>query len=84
MAHGAELVAFAEAIVTGAQTLAQSRAAVVEALGPEAMVDEAGVASNFERMVRIADSTGIELGDLLEQASADVRDALGLERPAGR
>ena len=43
-----------------------------------------GVASNFERMVRIADSTGIELGDLLEQASADVRDALGLERPAGR
>ena len=84
MAHGAELVAFAEAIVTGAQTLAQSRAAVVETLGPEAMVDAAGVASNFERMVRIADSTGIELGDLLEQASADVRDALGLERPAGR
>ena len=84
MAHGAELVAFAEAIVTGAQTLAQSRAAVVEALGPEAMVDAAGVASNFERMVRIADSTGIELGDLLEQASDDVRDALGLERPAGR
>lgn len=84
MAHGAELVAFAEAIVTGAQTLAQSRASVVEALGPEAMVDAAGVASNFERMVRIADSTGIELGDLLEQASADVRDALGLERPAGR
>ena len=84
MAHGAELGAFAEAIVTGAQTLAQSRAAVVEALGPEAMVDAAGVASNFERMVRIADSTGIELGDLLEQASADVRDALGLERPAGR
>ena len=61
-----------------------SRAAVVETLGPEAMVDAAGVASNFERMVRIADSTGIELGDLLEQASADVRDALGLERPAGR
>jgi uncharacterized membrane protein YcjF (UPF0283 family) len=84
VAHGAELVAFAEAIVTGAQTLAQSRAAVVEALSPEAMVDAAGVASNFERMVRIADSTGIELGDLLEQASDDVRDALGLERPAGR
>ena len=43
-----------------------------------------GVASNFERMVRIADSTGIELGHLLEQASADVRTALGLERPTGR
>ncbi len=84
MPHGAELVAFAEAIVTGAETLGQSRDAVVEALGPDGMVDAAGVASNFERMVRIADSTGIELGDLLEQASADVRDALGLERPAGR
>ena len=84
MPHGAELVAFAEAIVTGAETLGQSRAAVVEALDPDGMVDAAGVASNFERMVRIADSTGIELGDLLEQASADVRDTLGLERPAGR
>ena len=84
MAHGSELVAFAEAIVTGDQTLAQSRTTVVETLGPEAMVDAAGVASNFERMVRIADSTGIELGDLLEQASADVRTVLRLERPAGR
>ena len=84
MAHGAELVAFAEAIVTGDQTLAQSRTTVVETLGPETMVDAAGVASNFERMVRIADSTGIELGDRLEHAYADVRDTLGLERPAGR
>ncbi len=84
MAHGAELVAFAEAIVTGDQTLAQSRTTVVETLGPEAMVDAAGVASNFERMVRIADATGIELGDRLEQGSADVRATLGLERPAGR
>ena len=84
MAHGSELGAFAEAIVTGEQTLAQSRATVVETLGPETMVDAAGVASNFERMVRIADSTGIELGDLLEEASADVRTALRLERPAGR
>ena len=73
MAHGAELVAFAEAIVTGAQTLAQSRAAVVEALGPEAMVDAAGVASNFERMVRIADATGIELGDLMLAGRPAVR-----------
>ena len=84
MSHGPELVAFAEAIVTEAETLAPSRAAVIEALGAEAMVDTAGVVSNFERMVRIADSTGIELGDRLEQGSADVRDALGLTRPAGR
>ena len=85
MPHGPELVAFAEAIVQGdEETRARTRAAVIEALGPEAMVDAAGVASNFERMVRIADATGIELGDLLEQVTADVRDTLGLERPAGR
>ena len=84
MPHGPELVAFAEAIVTDAETLPQSRAAVVDALGPEAMVDAAGVASNFERMVRIADSTGIELGDRVEQGSAEVRAALGLTRPVGR
>ena len=54
------------------------------ALGPAAMVDAAGVASNFERMVRIADGTGIELGDQLNQFSADVRATLGLERPTGR
>ena len=48
------------------------------------MVDAAGVTSNFERMVRIADATGIELGDRLEQGSAGVRAALDLERPSGR
>ena len=69
--------------MTGTPTLPQSRDAVIEAVGAEAMVDAAGVVSNFERMVRIADSTGIELGERLEQASADVRDALGLTRPTG-
>ena len=77
-------MAFAEAIVSGAQTLARSRTSLIYALGTDAMVDAAGVVSNFERMVRIADSTGIELGDRLEQGSADVRDALSISRPAGR
>ena len=40
---GAELLAFAEAIVTGARSLPRARAAVVEALGSRAMVDAAGV-----------------------------------------
>ena len=61
-------------------TLAAARARVVSEVGTEQMVDAAAVASNFERMVRIADSTGIELGEMLEAASAKVRDALGLER----
>jgi hypothetical protein len=53
-------------------------------MGPAAMVDALGVASNFERMVRIADATGIELGAYLEGATAEVREVLRIERPFGR
>ena len=66
------------------ETLATSRAEVMKALSPAAMVDAAGVASNFERMVRIADATGIELGAALERLTANVRTALSLDRPSGR
>ena len=62
--HGSLLIAFAEAMVgKDDAALAQARDAVVQTLGPEVMVDAAGVASNFERMVRIADSTGLPLDD---------------------
>lgn len=63
--------------------LTRARQAVVEALSPEAMVDAAGVASNFERMVRIADSTGIALDERMEVLSKEVRDQLHLERFTG-
>jgi hypothetical protein len=60
--------------------LQHTRHGVLETMGPEAMVDAAGVASNFERMVRIADATGIPLDERMEKASKDVREALDLER----
>jgi len=41
------------------------------------VVDAAGVISNFQRMVRIADATGIGLG-VFEVPSADMREALGI------
>ncbi len=81
MAHGDALVAFAEAIVANdPAALTQTREALTAAMGPAAMVDAAGVASNFQRMVRIADGTGIVLGDGLEKFSATVRAELNLER----
>ncbi len=49
-------------------------------MGSEAVVDAAGVASNFERMVRIADGTGIPLGESLAARSQSVREELDLER----
>ena len=79
--HGDALVSFAEAVVSRDRaTIATAREALIEAMGVEAMVDAAAVAANFERMVRIADGTGIPLGAGLESRSRAVRDELQLER----
>ena len=79
--HGTILIALAEAMVGDDDVaLTHARQAVIEVLGPAAMVDAAGVASNFERMVRIADATGIQLDARMEALSKEVRDQLGLER----
>ena len=79
--HGNLLITFAEAMVGDDDTtLTHARHAVIEGFSPEAMVDAAGVASNFERMVRIADSTGIPLDERMEVLSKPVRDKLHLER----
>jgi hypothetical protein len=77
VAHGEALLAFAEAMVAeDDETLVQTRQALV----PAAMVDAAGIAANFERMVRIADGTGITLDDRMAALSQEVRTALQLER----
>lgn len=83
LAHGGELLAFADAMVgRDDAALDRARAALLEAAGPENLVDAAAVASNFERMVRIADATGIPLDRPLEQASGELRAELGLDRMA--
>jgi hypothetical protein len=79
--HGAALLAFASALVLGeAGPLDAARERLLREMGEAALVDAAGVASNFQRMVRIADGTGIPLGEGLETRSQDVRAELGLER----
>lgn len=60
--------------------LATARTRLLEELGPEALVDAAGVASNFERMVRIADSTGIPLDGFLDERTVDMRAELKLTK----
>lgn len=78
------LLAFAEAIFSDDEAaLASARQAVVGTMGPAAMVDTAGVASNFVRMVRIADATGIPLDAQMATMTKEVREALHLERFAG-
>ena len=43
------------------------------------LVDAAGVAANFQRMVRIADSIGIPVDDVYEQNKKQVWEELGIE-----
>ncbi len=79
--HGERLTAFADAAVTGDPAeLATARDALREAAGSAVVVDAAGVIGNFQRMVRIADGTGIPLDGLVDTMSADIREDLGLER----
>lgn len=81
VAHAAELTAFAEAAVRGdPAAIAAARDTLRAKAGSDAVVDAAGVIGNFERMTRIADSTGIALDAAPQLASHDFRAALGLER----
>lgn len=79
---GPELMRFAESLASRANDLDRHRDALLEAAGPAVLVDAAGVAANFQRMVRIADSIGIPVdanvagGELRQQ----VREELGIER----
>jgi hypothetical protein len=81
VAHGAELVRFAEAVLGEDDAeLTQAREALRAAVGSEGLVDAAGVVGNFKRMVRIADGTGIPLDASLELMTQDLRDDLELGR----
>lgn len=76
---GTELTAFAEAVVSGDDaSIISAREAVTNALGEEAMVDAAAVIANFQRMVRIADSTGIPLDEPVLMMTQGIREDLGL------
>lgn len=78
--HGAELVGFAETVVAREPAAIESaRQRLLEAAGVPAMLDAAGVVSNFQRMVRIANATGIGLGHA-QQSTADLRASLGINK----
>lgn len=73
------LLRFAEmGLGDDAQAIAGARQQVHDKLGEAAMIDAAGVIANFQRMVRIADCTGIELEDRVEALTEDLRDELGI------
>ncbi len=80
IAHGEKLAAFVDAAL-GADPaqLATARDALRAAAGSAALVDAAAVIGNFERMVRIADGTGIPLDGVVAALSSDIREDIGVE-----
>lgn len=62
------------------EALARARQRVLTELGAAPLVDAVAVASNFERMVRIADGTGIPLDDPVAIMTSDLREQLGINR----
>lgn len=77
VAHGAELVAFAEAAVKS-EDLDSARQALLAAVGPAAAGQAVATVAAFSGLVRVADGTGIPVDDGLADASGDIRADLGL------
>ena len=81
VAHAEALVEFAEAVVgRDDAALERARQRILDELGNDELVDAAAVAANFERMDRIADSTGIPLEGPMKAMSFDLREKLGTDR----
>jgi hypothetical protein len=81
VAHAKALMHFAESFARRDEAaLTEARAALLAEAGAEVLVDAAGVAANFQRMVRIADSTGIPLDERNVAISVGVRQELDLQR----
>ncbi len=59
--------------------LESARDDLAAAVGGAGVVDAAAVVGNFQRMVRIADGTGIPLDAPVAMVSADLREELGID-----
>ena len=81
VAHGARLVAFAEAVMAGDEgAMVRTRAALRAVVSPAEFVDVCAVIGAFNVVDRIADATGIPLDPMLDAMSGDVQQTLGLTR----
>ena len=79
----AALVGWVEATtdrMSDVSRIARARDRVRDELGSAAMVDAAAIIGNFERMVRIADATGIPLDTPVNIATESIRADLGIDR----
>ena len=76
---GAQLMRFAEAVASRDDvSIPAARQALIDVAGTDVMVDAAGVAANFHRMVRIADSIGIPYDAHESKTSKEIEEQLNL------
>ena len=79
MPHGDELVAFVETVIGGGD-VARVRRVVRVAIGDAGLVDACATLASFNAVVKIADGTGIPIEDWKAERTADLRQALDIER----
>jgi hypothetical protein len=76
-----ELAGFAEAVAQrDPAEISRTRDNLLQVAGEVVTVDAAGVAANFQRMVRIADSMGIPIDEQNVVAGAGIREELNISR----
>ena len=81
VAHGATLVRFVDAVLTGTGAdYATAREAVIKAVGDAAFVDVCATVASFNAVVKIADATGIPLEDAKAERTRDLRASYDIDR----
>ena len=79
--HSEALIRFCDAFLGyDTEAFTAARDALAAAMGIPAMVDAAGIVSNFQRMDRIADSTGIPSDGPMAVMQQEFVDQLGLDK----
>ena len=80
MPYGELLMRFGETVLgSGDDRLIAIRQSLLEAIGPQGLVDAAAVAGLFNAIDRVADATGTPLEDWKANSTADFRAEIGVD-----
>jgi hypothetical protein len=78
--YGELLMRFGETVLgSGDDSLIETRQSLLEAIGPDGLVDAAAVAGLFNAIDRVADATGTPLEDWKANSTADFRAEIGVD-----
>ncbi len=78
--HSEILLRFVDTYMNASAAFGEARTALCRVLGEKAMIDAVGVASNFQRLDRIADATGIPSDATMAVMQEEFNEDLGLTK----